>query len=81
MGRLLGQNETEGRVRPGQSVAWGGPLRRLIAGVAKAGRRTEAFEIAKKRADKDSSMTLDEWQANHHDNVEAILSKLGFSDT
>jgi len=26
-------------------------------------------------------MTLDEWQAKHHDNVEAILSKLGFSDT
>ncbi|GGF86363.1 RraA family protein [Alteromonas lipolytica] len=41
----------------------------------------EAFEIAKKRADKDSSMTLDEWQANHHNNVEAILTKLGFSDT
>ena len=28
-----------------------------------------------------ASTGLDEWQAKHHDNVEAILSKLGFSDT
>lgn len=41
----------------------------------------EAYDIAVKRAAKDSGMTLDAWQANHHTNVEAILAKLGFSDT
>jgi regulator of RNase E activity RraA len=42
---------------------------------------SEAFQIAHQRAEKDASMTLDEWQAKHHNNVESILSKLGYNDT
>ncbi len=40
----------------------------------------EAFEIAKRRAEKDGGMTLYEWQAKHHENVEGILAKLGYQD-
>ena len=69
--------------RPGPSCAAAVAGRGFLplCGLRRAASAAEAFDIAKKRADKDSSMTLDEWQAKHHDNVEAILSKLGFSDT
>lgn len=40
----------------------------------------EAFQIARQRAEKDGGMTLDEWQAKHHENVEGILAKLGYRD-
>lgn len=40
----------------------------------------QAYEIAKARAQKDASMTLEQWQANHFNNVEGILDKLGFED-
>ncbi|WP_338519050.1 RraA family protein [Alteromonas gracilis] len=39
-----------------------------------------AFDIAKARGNKDASMTLEEWQAQHQEKVEATLAKLGFSD-
>jgi len=39
-----------------------------------------AFDIAKARGDKDASMTLEEWQAQHQEKVEATLAKLGFAD-
>lgn len=39
-----------------------------------------AFDIAKARGDKDASMTLEEWQAQHQEKVEATLAKLGFTD-
>lgn len=38
----------------------------------------DAFAIAKKRADKDAGMTLDEWQAEHSEKVESILAELGY---
>lgn len=40
----------------------------------------QAYEIAKARAQKDASMTLEQWQANHLNNVDGILNKLGFAD-
>ena len=39
----------------------------------------EAFDIAQKRAQKDASMSLEQWQAEHSEKVEGILAKLGFS--
>ena len=39
-----------------------------------------AFEIAKQRADKDSAMSLEQWQAEHSEKVESILAKLGYED-
>lgn len=41
---------------------------------------TQAFEIAKARGDKDASMSLAQWQAQHHEKVESILADLGFND-
>lgn len=40
----------------------------------------QAFEIAKARGDKDASMSLEQWQAQHHKKVESILADLGFKD-
>jgi len=37
-----------------------------------------AYDIAKARATKDASMTLEQWQSQHHEKVEEILSTLGF---
>lgn len=37
-----------------------------------------AFDIAKARATKDASMTLEQWQSQHHEKVEEILTTLGF---
>ena len=39
-----------------------------------------AFEIARQRADKDSAMSLEQWQAEHSEKVESILAKLGYED-
>ncbi|MEW9798571.1 RraA family protein [Alteromonas sp. CYL-A6] len=38
----------------------------------------EALRIAKARAEKDASMTLDEWEADHKAKVDAALAKLGW---
>ncbi|GEA10069.1 RraA family protein [Alteromonas sp. KUL49] len=50
-----------------------------IAVIPKAEAR-QAYEVAKARAQKDASMTLEQWQANHFNNVEGILDRLGFED-
>ncbi|MBT3133924.1 RraA family protein [Alteromonas sp. ALT199] len=49
-----------------------------IAVIPKA-QALEAFVIAQKRAHKDASMSLEQWQAEHSEKVESILTKLGFS--
>jgi len=40
----------------------------------------QAFDIAKARGDKDASMSLEQWQKQHHEKVESILAELGFHD-
>ncbi|MEQ3638311.1 MAG: RraA family protein [Alteromonas sp.] len=40
----------------------------------------EAFSIAKARADKDSSMSLAQWQKQHREKVETTLTALGYKD-
>ena len=39
-----------------------------------------AYDIAQKRAQKDGSMSLEQWQAEHVEKVESILAKLGFAE-
>lgn len=50
-----------------------------IAVIPKADALT-AFDIAKKRAEKDGAMTLAQWQAEHAKKVESILTELGYTD-
>ncbi len=38
----------------------------------------EIYQIAKVRAEKDASMSLDEWQDAHHKKVESRLAELGY---
>ncbi|GGW83320.1 RraA family protein [Alteromonas halophila] len=40
----------------------------------------EALAIAKKRAEHDASVSLDEWQAQHREKVESALKSLGWQD-
>lgn len=40
----------------------------------------QSLDIAQKRARKDSSMSLDEWQAEHFSKVESCLQKLGYKE-
>jgi regulator of RNase E activity RraA len=40
----------------------------------------EAFDIAFARGEKDAAMTLQQWQAQHSEKVESILSNLGHKD-
>jgi 4-hydroxy-4-methyl-2-oxoglutarate aldolase len=40
----------------------------------------EAYAIAKARADKDSSMSLSQWQKQHSEKVETTLAALGYKD-
>ena len=40
----------------------------------------DALEIAKKRAERDDNMSLDEWQAQHQEKVEQALKELGWQD-
>lgn len=40
----------------------------------------EAFSISKARADKDSSMSLTQWQTQHREKVETTLTALGYKD-
>lgn len=39
---------------------------------------SDVYDIAKARATKDASMTLEQWQSQHQKKVEEILSTLGF---
>lgn len=43
-------------------------------------RAEEALDIAKKRAERDDNMSLDEWEAQHRDKVEQALKALGWQD-
>ena len=40
--------------------------------------REAAWGIAKKRADRDASQSLDEWEMNHRNKIDAILDDIGF---
>lgn len=40
----------------------------------------DALDIAKKRAERDDNMSLDEWEAQHREKVEQALKELGWQD-
>lgn len=48
--------------------------------VIPAEKASEALQIARARADKDSAVTLQQWQADHYQKVQSSLEKLGFTE-
>ena len=55
-------------------------LRKDIVAVIPKDEALAAYDIAQKRAQKDGSMSLEQWQAEHVEKVESMLAKLGFAE-